>query len=101
MYMHHIFEIYILPRITTIDTYLRSFQCKILPALTPQTTMLGLSQDDKNYGEPTINHVLLIFKLHVYNAREKHGLKTIDLLSNIKKTEYRISSNSVNERNAY
>ena len=73
----------------------------ILPALTPQTAMLGLSSDDENHDEPNINHVLLIFKLHVYNAREKHGLNTIDVLSDIKeiiKTEYRLSFNSVNKR---
>ena len=48
----------------------------ILPALTPQTAL---------------------FKLHVYNSREKHRLNIIDLLTDIKeikKTKYRLSSNS-------
>ena len=43
-----------------------------LPVLTPQTGLHGLWSDNTNHDEPIINHVLLIFKLFVYNSREKH-----------------------------
>ena len=67
----------------------------ILPALTPQIALLGLWSHNANHDEPIINHVLLVFKLHVYNLREKHRLNLMDLLTNIKeikKTEYCLSS---------
>ena len=67
----------------------------ILPALTPQTALLGLWSHNANHDEPIINHVLLVFKLHVYNLRGKHHLNLMDLLTNIKeikKTEYCLSS---------
>ena len=76
----------------------------ILPALTPQTALLGLWSDNTNHDEPIINHFLLIFKLYVYNSREKHRLSIMDLLTDIKeikKTEYRLSSNSGNKRKIY
>ena len=134
-------EIYILPRITTANTYLHFFQYKILnnilflnkklfafrkkntplfsfcnkeeetpfhifsestyviylwqqlatffennlilPALTPQTTLLRLWSDNKNQDESIINHFLLIFKLYMYNSGEKHRLNIMDLLTNI------------------
>ena len=44
----------------------------ILWALTPQTILLELWNDDTNHDEPIINHVLLIFKLHVHNSTEKN-----------------------------
>ena len=68
----------------------------ILPALTPQTVLFGLWSDDTNHDEPIITHILLIFKLHVYNSRRKHRLNIMNLLNNIKqikKTEYRLSPN--------
>ena len=34
--------------------------------------------------ETIINNFLLIFKLYVYNAREKHRLSVVDLLTDIK-----------------
>ena len=73
----------------------------ILPALTAQTTLLGLWRDNANHDEPVINHFLPIFKLYVYNLRERHRLNIMDLLTNvkeIKKTEYRLSSNSGEKR---
>ena len=69
----------------------------ILPSLTPQTASLGLWSDNTNHDEPIINHVLLIFKLRVYNLREKHRLNMMNLHNNIKeikKTEYCLGSNS-------
>ena len=59
----------------------------ILPALTPQTALLGVWSDNANHDEPIINHFLLIFKLYVYNSREKHCVSIMDLLTNIKKNK--------------
>ena len=76
----------------------------ILSALTPQTALLGLWSENTNHDEPIINHFLLIFKLYVYNSREKPRLSMMDLLTDIKeikKTEYRLSSNSGNKRKIY
>ena len=76
----------------------------ILPALKPQIVLLGLWSDNTNHGEFIINHFLLIFKLYVYNSREKHCISIMDLLTNIKeikKTEYRLSSNSGKKRKIY
>ena len=57
----------------------------ILPALTSQTSLLGLWSDNANHDEPIINHFFfLIFKLYVYNSRVKHRLNIMDLLINIK-----------------
>ena len=56
----------------------------LLSALTPQSALFRLWSDNTNYGEPFINHVLLIIKLHVYNSREKHFLNIMNLLNNIK-----------------
>ena len=76
----------------------------ILPALTLQTVSLGSWSDNTNHDEPIINHFLLIFKLFVYNSRERHRLNIMDLLIDLKetkKTEYRLSSNSENKRKIY
>ena len=56
----------------------------ILPALTPETALTGLWSDNTNHDEPITNNVI-----HVHNSREKH----IDI-SEIKKAEYRVSSDS-------
>ena len=69
----------------------------ITMSITPQTALFGLCSDGRNHDEPIINDILLIFKLHVYNSREKYHLNIMDLLTDIKeikKTEYRLSSNS-------
>ena len=75
----------------------------ILPALTPETALLGLWIDNTNHDEPIINHFWLMFKLYVYNSREKHCLNIMDLLNDIKeiKTDYSLSSNSANKRKIY
>ena len=76
----------------------------ILLALTSHTALLRLWSHDANHDEPIINHFLLIFKLYVYNSREKHRLNIMDLLTDIKeikKTEYRLSSNSGKKRKIY
>ena len=54
---------------------------------TPQTALLGVWSDNANHDEPIINHFLLIFKLYVYNSREKHCVSIMDLLTNIKKNK--------------
>ena len=135
-------KIYILPHITTVITYLHSFQYKILnnilflnkklfvfrkkntplcsfcnkeeqtllhifsectyviylwqqlatflennlilPALTPQTALLGLWSDNANHEEPIINHFLLTFKLYVYNSGEKSFLNIMNPLTELK-----------------
>ena len=56
----------------------------ILTALTPQTVFVVLWKDYTNHDEPIVNHVLLIFKLHMYNSREKHRLNIMDLLNDVK-----------------
>ena len=56
----------------------------ILSALTLQSALFRLWSDNTNYGEPIINHVLLIMKPHVYNSRKKHFLNIMNLLNNIK-----------------
>ena len=56
----------------------------ILTALTPQTVFVGLWKDYTNHDEPIVNHVLRIFKLHMYNLREKHRLNIMDLLNDVK-----------------
>ena len=88
--------------LTTVSNTVRN--TLILLGLTPQSAMLGLSSDNVNHYQPNKNHVLLIFKLHVYNAREKHGLNTLDVLCDKKeiiKTEHRLSFNSVNKKKIY
>ena len=74
----------------------------ILPALTPDC-LAWLWSHNRNYDEPIINHFLLIFKLYVYNSREKHRLNIMDLLTDIKeiKKEYLLSSNSGNKKKIY
>ena len=59
--------------------------------------MLWVGSDNINHDETIIDHVLLIFNLHVYNLREKHRLNVLDLFTDMKdkkKTEYRLSSNN-------
>ena len=76
----------------------------ILAALTPQTALIGLWSDNANHDEPIINHVLLIFKLHMCNSMEKHRLNILEVLADIKeikKTESRLLSNSEKKRNIY
>ena len=76
----------------------------ITMSITPQTALFGLCNDDRNHDEPIINHVLLIFKLYVYNSREKYHLNIMDLLTDIKEiknTEYRLSSNSEKKKERY
>ena len=59
--------------------------------------MFALWTGNANHDEPIINHVSLIFKLRVYNLREKHRVNMMNLhnsIKEIKKTEYRLGSNS-------
>ena len=61
----------------------------ILPALTPQTALLGLWSDNANHYEPIINHILLTFKLYVYNSGEKSFLNIMNLLTELKEKNKR------------
>ena len=75
-----------------------------MSALTPQTILFLLLSDDTNDDEPIINHVLLIFDLHVYDLREKPLLNIMNSpndINEIKKREYRLSSNSEKNRKIY
>ena len=47
----------------------------ILPALIPQTALLGHWSDNVNHDEPIIKYFLQIFKLYVYNSIEKTSSK--------------------------
>ena len=40
-----------------------------LPSLTPQATILGLTNEASNIYNP-LNNILLVFKYHVYRLRE-------------------------------
>ena len=42
-----------------------------LPILTPQTTIFGFNNGITNSAYKVTNHILLIFKLHVYKSRER------------------------------
>ena len=49
------------------------FQNIILPSLTPQAAILGLTNESNNiYDLP--NQILLVFKYYFYRSREKHVL---------------------------
>ena len=59
----------------------------ILPSLTPQATILGLTNEANNIYN-LLNHILLVFKYCVYRSRGKHILNIdilIDILIEIKK----------------
>ena len=73
-----------------------------LPTLTPQTAILGFS--DSTNDRVLINHILLIFKLHIFKSREKGNLSIIRLINdikNIKRTENFLSSSNVHKTKLY
>ena len=45
-----------------------------LPILTPQTTIFDFINEIENNVYKITNHILLIFKLHVYKSRENSTL---------------------------
>ena len=56
-----------------------------LPILTPQTAIFGFTNGIENNGYKITNHILLIFKLHVYKSRERGTLELSSLINEIKK----------------
>ena len=68
----------------------------ILPNLTLQTAILGF--DGNVHDKVLVNHILLIFKLYIYNSREKGQISTNNLIANItkiKKTEKELATISL------
>ena len=58
-----------------------------LPVLTPQTAIFGFSNGIENNVYKIENHILLIFKLHVYKNRERGTLELSRLIKEIKKVK--------------
>ena len=61
----------------------------VLPILTPQPAIFGFLDSinsDNNFkkNKLLINHILLIFKSHVYRSREKQFIHINNLISDIK-----------------
>ena len=54
------------------------------PAFTPQTAILGLFNDSVS-NVRLINHILLLFKLYIYESQNKHRINRTDFLANILK----------------
>ena len=53
----------------------------ILPNLTLQTAISGF--DGNVHDKVLVNHILLIFKLYMYNSKEKCQIGTNNLIANI------------------
>ena len=66
--------------------------------LTPQTAIFGFHDIDDTFQIQ--NHILLLFKLYIYNAR-KHGLLSfnnfLNEISKIKSLEKRVAANNRNK----
>ena len=58
-----------------------------LPILTPQTVILGFTNGIVSNVYKITNHILLIFKLHVYKSRESSILELSRLIKEIKKVK--------------
>ena len=58
-----------------------------LPILTPQTTIFDFINEIENNVYKITNHILLIFKLHVYKSRENSTLELSKLINEIKKVK--------------
>ena len=75
-----------------------------VPILTPQTAIFGFINGIENSVYKIINHVLLIFKLHVYQSRERGTLELSRLMNEIKKVklqEKKIAQNHVKKLEQY
>ena len=57
------------------------------PILTPQTAIFGFINGIENSVYKITNHILLIFKLHVYKSRERGILELSRLINEIKKVK--------------
>ena len=58
-----------------------------LPILTQQTAILGFTNGIENNVYKITNHILLIFKLHVYKSRERGTLELSRLINEVKKVK--------------
>ena len=67
------------------------------PILTPQTAIFGFINAIGNSAYKITNHILSIFKLHVYKSREKGSLELSRLINEIKTTRKKISPISCKE----
>ena len=75
-----------------------------LPILTPQTVIFGFINRIENNVYKITNHILLIFKLHVYKSRERGTLELSRLINEIKKVklpEKRSAQNHVRKLEQY
>ena len=75
-----------------------------VPILTPQTAIFGFINGIENSVYKIINHVLLIFKLQVYQSRERGTLELSRLMNEIKKVklqEKKIAQNHVKKLEQY
>ena len=57
------------------------------PILTPHTAIFGFINGIENNVYKIKNHILLIFKLHVYKSREGGTLELSKLINEIKKVK--------------
>ena len=55
-----------------------------LPVLRPQTAIFGFINGIENNVCKITNHIILIFKLHVYKSRERGTTKLSTLINEIK-----------------
>ena len=65
------------------------------PDLTPQTALYGFINESDNSLNILQNHILLIFKLYIYQSRERGVLNLNGLIKNVtkvKKLERKIAS---------
>ena len=65
------------------------------PDLTPQTALFGFINESDNNLNILQNHILLIFKLYIYQSRERGVLNLNGLIKNVtkvKKLERKIAS---------
>ena len=78
--------------------HLRLFLTKdiSLPILTPQTAIFGFNDGTESNDYKIKNHILLIFKLHVYKIRERGTLELSRLINEIKKVKLLEKNSSQN-----
>ena len=57
------------------------------PILTPQTAIFSFANRIEDNVYKITNHILLIFKLHVYKSRERGTLELSALIKEIKKVK--------------
>ena len=58
-----------------------------LPILTPQTAIFGFVNGIENSVYKIINHIILIFKQHVYKSKKRGILQLSRLINEIKKVK--------------